>query len=143
MLVVDNRLDPAQNPPHGAAACAPLFYLGGAVGRLVTIKPRVAQLGARVALPGWTDPRRGTRHERGYGTAWDALRLAILQRDAGLCVPCRTAGRVTPATEVDHVVNRARGGTDDPANLQSICMACHNAKTARESAGSRTYRLSY
>lgn len=120
-----------------------LFYLGGAVGRLTTLKPALATLGARVALPGWADPSRGTRHERGYGSAWDALRLIILQRDAGLCVPCRAAGRVTPAAEVDHVVNRARGGADEPANLQAICRACHKAKTARESAESRTYRRDY
>lgn len=113
------------------------------MGRLTALKPRVAQLGARVALPGWTDPARGTRHERGYGTAWDALRQSILERDKGLCVPCRTSGRVTPAAEVDHLVNKAQGGTDEPANLQSICRACHKAKTARESAESRTYRLAY
>jgi hypothetical protein len=41
---------------------------------------------------------------------------------------------VTIGREVDHIINKARGGTDDAANLQTICRACHAAKTAAESA---------
>ncbi|MDF1596962.1 MAG: HNH endonuclease [Acidimicrobiia bacterium] len=39
-----------------------------------------------------------------------------------------------PATEVDHIVNN-----DDHSetNLQSLCVDCHKAKTAREAARSR------
>ena len=37
-----------------------------------------------------------------------------------------------PSTEVDHVVPKACGGTDDPSNLQGSCRKCHSAKTARE-----------
>ncbi|MCK6475280.1 MAG: HNH endonuclease [Phycisphaerales bacterium] len=33
---------------------------------------------------------------------------------------------------MDHVRNKASGGTDDPANLRGICDACHAAKTAAE-----------
>ena len=36
------------------------------------------------------------------------------------------------ATEVDHVLPKAKGGTDDLKNLQSICSACHRAKTLRD-----------
>jgi 5-methylcytosine-specific restriction protein A len=38
-------------------------------------------------------------------------------------------GRPTPATQVDHIRPKAKGGTDEPANLQSICDECHKAKT--------------
>lgn len=78
------------------------------------------------------DAVRGNRHARGYGTAWDKIRRRILRRDSGLCQPCLQAGRVTPATAVDHVVSKARGGTDRDENLQAICRDCHAAKTARE-----------
>ena len=37
--------------------------------------------------------------------------------------------------ELDHIVNVARGGTDDPADLQILCRSGHAAKTARESSG--------
>jgi len=73
-----------------------------------------------------------SRHERGYGTAWDKLRRRILARDQYLCHPCRKAQAITPATQVDHIVSKAKGGTDDESNLQAICGECHKQKTAQE-----------
>lgn len=76
--------------------------------------------------------RRGSRHATGYGIAWDRLRLVILRRDNYLCVPCRLAGRITLAQAVDHIVPKARGGTDALENLQSICRPCHDRKSLEE-----------
>lgn len=98
--------------------------------RLQCLKPRLDPAKPR----GWaSDERRGSRHERGYGREWEKLRAEILKRDEGLCQPCLFKSmHVTPATEVDHVVPKAHGGTDHPSNLQAICGPCHRAKTARE-----------
>ncbi|WP_331713400.1 HNH endonuclease [Nocardia terpenica] len=41
------------------------------------------------------------------------------------------------ATEVDHIVNFARHGSDEIDNLQAVCAPCHRVKTARESAEAR------
>ena len=41
-------------------------------------------------------------------------------------------GRVRPATEVDHILPLADGGTDDPGNLQAINQECHARKTVAE-----------
>ena len=49
-----------------------------------------------------------------------------------VCTVCRDAGRVTPATEVDHIKPRRRGGTDGMDNLQSLCKRHHSQKTGRE-----------
>lgn len=71
---------------------------------------------------------RTSRHERGYGTAWDKLRLSVLKRDAYLCqCPDCLGGtkRVTPASEVDHIKPKAHGGTDDPDNLRAVNRMCH------------------
>ena len=85
---------------------------------------------------GWSDPRRGSAHSRGYGYEWQKLRLLTLSRDAGLCQPCLRRGHVTPGCNiVDHIVNKARGGNDDGGNLQTICAACHDAKTGAEARG--------
>jgi 5-methylcytosine-specific restriction endonuclease McrA len=78
----------------------------------------------------WKD--RGSAHSRGYGHAWRKRRAAVLVRDLGLCQPCLRAGRTTVAVAVDHVLNKARGGTDSTDNLQSICDACHAEKTMEE-----------
>ncbi|MEG6507059.1 HNH endonuclease [Nitratidesulfovibrio sp. 1201_IL3209] len=80
------------------------------------------------------DARRGSSHSRGYGAAWRRLRADVL-RDEPLCRECARQGRVTPATDVDHIVARSRGGTDDRANLQPLCHRCHSRKTAREDGG--------
>lgn len=57
-----------------------------------------------------------------------------MDRDDWLCQPCRKIGRVTAATECDHIKPKAEGGTDDLDNLQAICSACHREKTRDESA---------
>lgn len=83
-------------------------------------------------MSGWQG-NRGTRHERGYGSKWVKLRAIILKRDNHLCQPCLRQGRPTPAKAVDHIIPKAKGGTDDPANLECVCQKCHDAKTQAES----------
>jgi 5-methylcytosine-specific restriction protein A len=75
---------------------------------------------------------RESRHKRGYGTAWDKLRKRILARDKHLCQQCRREGRITSGNQVDHIKPKAKGGTDDETNLETLCKAHHDEKTARE-----------
>lgn len=80
------------------------------------------------AKPG---PEQSTT-ERGYGWAWQQLRLRILERDNYLCQACKKEGRLIPAKDVDHIQRKEDGGTDDETNLQSLCRPCHKAKTQEE-----------
>ena len=65
---------------------------------------------------------------------WRRLRRAVLACEP-LCRCCEAAGRANAAAEVDHVVPIGRGGEEwDRANLQPLCRACHEAKSARENA---------
>ena len=80
-----------------------------------------------------------SRHKRGYGSGWDKLRVIVLRRDNGLCQCTECQGgkiRVTPATEVDHIIPKAKGGTDHLDNLQAINSECHKIKTTKENGGS-------
>lgn len=101
------------------------------------IQPRLRTDTAQQGESGWSARERlyGNRHARGYGTAWDKLRAQILRRDRHLCQPCYATGRPEPASQVDHIVPKAQGGTDDPNNLQAICKDCHKVKTSKESKG--------
>lgn len=77
---------------------------------------------------------QGSRHARGYGTAWDKLRIRILRRDGGMCRcdECIRLGRVRPAHEVDHRIPKAKGGTDNDDNLCAINRQCHKDKSLRD-----------
>ncbi len=67
-----------------------------------------------------------------------ALRNRILYRDGGACIfadpvtgrRCGNRERV----EVDHIISRALGGTDDPENLRTLCRT-HNLLMARKAFG--------
>jgi 5-methylcytosine-specific restriction protein A len=59
-------------------------------------------------------------------SGWTGRRALVLERDHHTCVLCGA-----PATEVDHVVPRAEGGTDELTNLRSLCEPCHKAETAK------------
>lgn len=71
------------------------------------------------------------------GRPWRRKRAAVMKRDCYLCQTCKRAGRVAAATEVDHVLPRAAGGTDDYDNLEAICGDCHAVKTKAEAARAR------
>jgi len=78
---------------------------------------------------------RESRHKRGYGVRWDRLRLVVLRRDNGLCQCDRCKGgalQLTIATEVHHIMSKAKGGTEAPSNLMAINHDCHKRITAAE-----------
>lgn len=64
--------------------------------------------------------------QRGYGADWRRLSARVLERDGYICHYC---GR--PATTADHLIPKARGGTDDEANLVAACRACNSRKGPR------------
>lgn len=76
------------------------------------------------------DDRRGNANERGYGRAWQRMRAWHIAHNP-LCVACMGKGIVTPATDVDHIIAKRKGGMDRADNLQSLCHACHSIKTAK------------
>ena len=102
---------------------------------LPTKPPMHRPLGAQsaAAVKAELDRLRPSAARRGYGPRWRRARAAYLRRHP-LCVTCGAAGRLEPATVVDHVVPHrdAPGLFWDRANWQSMCKACHDAKTARE-----------
>lgn len=48
----------------------------------------------------------------------------IRERDFHVCRQCGE-----PARQVDHIIEAADGGTNEPSNLQLLCDSHHNAKT--------------
>ncbi|WP_200760466.1 HNH endonuclease [Effusibacillus dendaii] len=78
--------------------------------------------------------RRTDKEEQAFYNSkeWRVLRSMKLRRDP-LCEECQRQGRLIPAVLVDHIQPIKQGGARlDMDNLQSLCRACHNAKTAAE-----------
>jgi hypothetical protein len=53
-----------------------------------------------------------------------ATRAFVLARDGLACVECGSTADLT----VDHKQPRARGGGNDPSNLQTLCRSCNSRK---------------
>ena len=67
--------------------------------------------------------------ERIRGRRWMTIRERIFQRDCGLCQTCQRNGRLTPGTQIDHIVALTNDGSNDDDNLEVICDDCHDIKT--------------
>jgi hypothetical protein len=57
---------------------------------------------------------------------WRRTRLAVLERDLYACNYCGQ-----DATEVDHVIARIHGGTNELDNLVASCRRCNRSKGKR------------
>ena len=77
----------------------------------------------------WED--RGSSHARGYGWTWQKRRAAWLLAHP-LCAICQANGRVTAASELDHIKPKAHGGSDRDDNLQALCAECHATKSMHD-----------
>lgn len=64
-------------------------------------------------------------------TNWASITHHILRRDAHLCY-IQSGDCTQHATEVDHIIPRAEGGSDHPTNLAAVCATCHAFKTKQE-----------
>ncbi len=56
---------------------------------------------------------------------WEKLRLYIIQRDRFTCQYC---GDEDGPFEADHIMPKARGGTDEEKNLVCACRTCNRSK---------------
>lgn len=97
--------------------------------KLTNLKPRLATIRTERVRP--VEQLRPDATQRQRGRGWLARRGRWLS-DRPLCQHCMQAGRITAAEEVDHVVPLWRGGADDESNYQSLCVPCHQRKTAGE-----------
>ena len=86
---------------------------------------------AKHPKPTWT--KKAQAPKRITGRRLQRLRAELFARDP-LCADCRRQGRVTLATQRDHILALEEGGQDVEANVQGLCIACHDAKSEAERA---------
>lgn len=71
-----------------------------------------------------------------------SIRFNILKRARSRCELCGINAE-RKALEVDHIVPRNKGGSDDPSNLQALCYSCNAMKRDTDSTDFRGWFDSY
>jgi 5-methylcytosine-specific restriction protein A len=78
-----------------------------------------------------TGPKGVSATVRITGSRLQTIRRAkLLQNPA--CEVCAKSGIVTPAKVIDHIAPLWAGGSESANNRQSLCIRCHDAKSAIE-----------
>ncbi|WP_367269354.1 HNH endonuclease [Rhodococcus rhodochrous] len=92
------------------------------------------------ACTGRATEGRGLSWGQGSGrtgtSQWRNIRAAVLQRDARIC-QLKYSGCTRRASEVDHIVSVADGGSDSVHNGRAVCTSCHKVQTQRQAAAAR------
>lgn len=83
--------------------------------------------------------KKPTAAKRITGRRLQALRAELFQREP-LCEECKRQGRVTAATQRDHILSLEEGGEDIASNTQALCEECHDAKSLAERTRARRGR---
>jgi len=90
--------------------------------------------------------KRGKRifeHRRkSAGYISGSIRYNVLKDAKFRCALCGVSAD-TKALEVDHIIPRNKGGSDDISNLQALCYSCNAMKRDKDSTDFRRVRESY
>ncbi len=71
-----------------------------------------------------------------------SLRYDIIKRAGGRCEACGISIEER-ALEIDHIIPRNKGGSDDPSNLQALCYLCNAQKRDRDDTDFAAVMASY
>jgi len=133
----DRASAPAADSPVTAPHAPPyqiiLFRCGECGGTRIQTPLGPRTLAGPAAAAAACDARVLTPEGRNVATIPPAVRRAVLARDGYRCRAPGCAG--TRFLEVHHRVPRARGGTNGPDNLVTLCAACHRLRHEPHAAG--------
>ena len=71
-----------------------------------------------------------------------SLKYEVLKAAQFHCELCGVSADIR-ALEVDHIIPRNLGGTDDPTNLQALCYSCNSMKRDKDDTDFRKVRESF
>lgn len=94
--------------------------IGDAIGRMLMASARLSGFVAPAVGPQWSF--RGRLFD-------EAALAAILKAQKNRCAICRISFDKAKR-HVDHIIPVARGGSNDPSNLQYLCASCNVRKGA-------------
>ena len=105
--------------------------------RLIEVcNERLAAYLEKRGLAPWQHRKKTTGYVPG------SLRYDVIRRAKGRCEACGVS-KEDRALEVDHIVPRNKGGSDDPSNLQALCYLCNAQKRDRDETDYAAVHASY
>lgn len=69
----------------------------------------------------------------------DSLRFQVLKTSGGRCALCGCSQNDRPL-DVDHIIPRSKGGSNDISNLQALCTKCNRSKGNKDQTDYRESR---
>lgn len=81
-------------------------------------------LDANWCIPNWQSIITVPEQRREWNALRCTVKVEIITRDGGHCQHCGTTEDLT----IDHIIPIFKGGTNDPANLQTLCRSCNSKK---------------
>jgi 5-methylcytosine-specific restriction endonuclease McrA len=55
----------------------------------------------------------------------------VFDRNGYQCQSCHKIDLTAKNLQIDHIIPKAKGGTDDISNLQTLCAKCNREKSAK------------
>ncbi|MFZ4555280.1 MAG: HNH endonuclease [Pseudanabaena sp.] len=55
----------------------------------------------------------------------------VFDRNGYQCQSCHEIDLSAKKLQIDHIIPKAKGGTDDISNLQTLCAKCNREKSAK------------
>lgn len=92
---------------------------------------REAERAARVASQPATHSQKRSRPAATSRSVSNGLRYSILERDGFRCQTCGRSAKDGATLNVDHRIPVARGGSNQPDNLWTLCAECNWGKHVR------------
>ena len=87
-----------------------------------------------------SDPWSHRRKSLGYISG--TIRYEVFKRARTRCELCGISNEIR-ALEVDHIIPRNKGGTDDISNFQALCYSCNAMKRDRDNTDFGAVSLHY
>ena len=80
--------------------------------------------------------------KRNFDNLSGSLRYRIIKRSGGKCEACGISSEIR-AIDVDHIIPKSKGGSDDESNLQALCYKCNREKRDTDDTNFEKIKLSY
>lgn len=92
----------------------------------------------------YLDNRKNVWHHRKKSSGYisGSIRLEVFKRSKTKCEMCGVDNK-EKALEVDHIIPRNKGGSDDISNLQALCYSCNSIKRDKDDTDLAEVRQSY